>query len=473
LRVRLKASEFIGAWYFQVYVNSSLAGLVFCPDNEYSEWTRLILPSGPDDYNIVAVFVGSESTIDQRHVVRYYEVGGGYVKAEWAWEYETLGTADIATLTGWSVAGLAVGNTQPGSRTTRRSLPVSLAVSGGTATITLGNLASGSGAVGSTVTLTALSGSVVSGSVAVAAGAVTATGSLVIRYPEYMDILRGPTDPPSASVGTVYYDLNPTAEYIDNPDAGTYYYALRATSDTDDTGDTQTAQAVTVTGLPDAPSDIAYDSGNAAATVITWTASATVGATYNIYVQSIGDEYLDTVTPAATAIAGATSATLPAQTGAPGSITIVVRAELGGVEEKNLNTLTVEYDALGAVVADRPNTPTVDSIDVSSGLTASVIVSYNGKDEAATPATVNLYTRTLTGSYNFGSVDASASIVAGITGTSSATVSYTFPASGWYYVTAKAATAGGVESASSATETAVYVSDTNISAPTGTFTATR
>jgi hypothetical protein len=378
-------------------------------------------------------------------------------------------------MTNWVVNGLARAQTSEGERETRGIIPAEIYVSGGTATVSIGTLASGSGAVGSTVTLTELNSSGVTGSVDVDVSAVTGSGTLSIRWPRSMRILRDTFDPPTTVIQTVDNKGGDTGSSVDRTvlAAGTYYYAFQAISDTDDIGDKSTATPITVTGAPVPPEDLAYVSGNAAATVVSWTASTTAGATYNIYIANPDDGFLDTTTPAATAPAGSTGATLPAITGFPGTAQVLVRAELAGVEELNGNILFIEYDAAGAYVSPRPNTPTVSAVSVSDGLVINVTGSYNPRNEQGAGESLQLFTRTPDGSYDFGTVEDTGALGAEVNGFKTASLTKTFVAVGWYYVTLKAITADTTQSVGNAPEVLIYVSDVNATAPTGTFTLSR
>jgi hypothetical protein len=254
---------------------------------------------------------------------------------------------------------------------------------------------------------------------------------------------------------------------------GTYYYALTAISDTDDVGTQSTPTTIVVTAAPDAPDSLAYVSGNAAATSISWTASTTVGATYNIYVQNPDDDYMDTETPTQTAVAGSTGATLPAITGYAGRAQVLVRAEKSGIEEQNGDFLRLDYDSAGNYISQQPNAPEIRSVIVSDGLTLTASITYTTKDQNATASTVELYTRTPSGTYDFDSPDDSSALSADNGGIRTATASATKVTDGWYYVTAKAVTVGDVQSDGNASEVAVYVSDENATAPVGTFELTR
>jgi hypothetical protein len=472
-RVRILAAPNLGNAYYQVYVNNVFGGSIWCAEGVTSEWLNLVI-SGSDSASIVAFRIGASPDFDNSSFAALDEEAPQKVTASWTWPYEVIGTPDNTDLTAWSLSNLLKAQVNQGDLETRGILSVTMEVSGGTATVTVGDIASGSGAVGGAVTLTALNSSGVTGSVTVDAGAVTGSGNLAVRWPKSMQILRDQVDPPTTVIATSPYIDGDTGGMVD-PDTlavGTYYYAFRAISDTDDIGDKSASTTITVSGAPVAPTDLAYVSGNAAATVVSWTASTTAGATYNIYIANPDDDYLDTETPAATAIAGSTGATLPAITGYPGTAQVLVRAELGGVEELNGDILYIEYDASGARVNPRPNEPSVTSVSVSSGLQISAVGSYDPSGEDGAGTSLQLFVRTPSGSYNFALPDDTTALGAEINGYKSATMTST-EAVGWHYITMKAVTAAGTQSVGYAPEVAVYVSDVNAAAPTGTFTLSR
>jgi len=475
IRVRLKAAAGFGDNYFAIYVNSYQQGYVWVTEGVISDWVYLPIPS-TGEANVVALLVGSLTNAQQQNVTReHYEDQSNRVTATWDWTPEAIGTPDNAWLTGWSVSGVKRSVVDPGDRNTRGTIDVTLAVSGGTATVTLGALASGSGSVGGSVSLTALNGSGVTGSVTVAAAAVTSSATLVVRWPQTMQIVADGSNPPTTVFGTTPYNGQDDAKWTSGNvlAAGTYYFALRAVSDTDDIGDQQTAEAITIVGEPDAPDDVAYDSGNAAATTITWTASETVGATYNIYIQNVDDGWLDTGTAATTAAAGSTSKVLPAITGYPGVARVLVRAVSSGIEEQNGNVLEIEYDSSGNRVEQRPNTPVISRLEVDAGNTLNVVGVYDPDNEDGTATQLKLYSRTIGGAYDFSAAaDATGSLGAIQLGVKRASLSKTYT-NGYRYVTLKAATAGGTLSEESSPERLVYLSDVNVAAPSGDFVLSR
>ena len=473
-KVRIEAAEDLGDAYYQVYVNNAYSGSVWCAEGYTSDWLNVNVPTA-GSASIVCFRIGAQPLGDNSLQSRHEEEAPKQVKAVWSWAYETLGTPDNAKLTSWTIAGLRRLQTIQTDKITRGEVPVAITVTGGTATVEVGTLCSGSGAVGGSVTLSAINESGVSGSVTVAADTTTGTATLKARWPKSMRILRDTTNPPTTIIETVPFNGADNGELVDTTilTPATYYYAYQGISDTDDIGTKSTAESIAVTGAPDAPEDLAYVSGNAATTTVGWEASDTVGATYNIYIQNVDDDFLNTYTPSATAAAGATSKQLPAITGYPGRAQVLVRAESGGIEEKNGTILALDYDASGVYIAKRPNAPVIRAVTVSSGLSMAVACTYTTNDESASPASLQLFTRTPSGSYNFTSPDATASLGTESGGVRTGTVSATKVTDGWYFATVKTVTSGGVQCDGNAPEVAVYVSDDDISAPVGTFTLTR
>jgi hypothetical protein len=186
--------------------------------------------------------------------------------------------------------------------------------------------------------------------------------------------------------------------------------------------------------------------------------------------RTIGAAFVDTINIAATAAAGATAITMPAITGYAGTVRALLRAVKSGVEEKNgVCTCDIEYDAGGARVALRPNVPSIASVTATGGA-ASVVGYVLTADQLIAASTLNLYTRTASGSYNFGSPDGSAALSAASGGRQSATVTAS-GLSGWRYCTLKTASAAGTLSDGYAPEALVYFSTTAV--PTaGDFVAT-
>lgn len=392
----------------------------------------------------------------------------------------TLNAIATATVpaTSWKVTthkptatGTVVDLSSDFNRDSRCWLDYDLTVSGGTASIVLYasgvEVATGSGAVGGAVNFT---GTYISGSVTVAADAVTDTGRVYWHYPKSMRVKRGTSNPPSTVVATVAFDKTDQRTWTEPTDltAGTYYYRIQPVNAEGDVGDDSASATKTIYALPAAPTNLAYASGGAGACVITWTKSTTAGCTYNVYVEQPGTDYMDLSTPAATTVADAQTATL-AISPTTGTARIVVRAEKSGVEEKNLDALTVKFSS-GTYVTPTPNTPTIyeaqTSVDLGNVLRT--VVNYPTVDEWGTATGIRLYKRAQGGSYNYSSPLTTGSLRTVREGIKQSTLVGSLGSDGVYYIVARAVTAAGSESDSSA-EVMVTANTVNLTAPS--FTA--
>jgi hypothetical protein len=334
---------------------------------------------------------------------------------------------------------------------TRGTLRVELTVSGSDVTVDLyrggTKLATGDGTVGGSVTLTAEGGSGLSGSVTVAGGAATKTETLTARWPYSMKVKRGTSDPPTVVVETVLFeggDRHTWTEPEDLTAGETYYYRYVPVSDTGTDGTESASASYTLPGPPVSPEDLAYDSGNAAETVLSFTPSTTPASTHNVYLQQPGDEAMP-LEPESGAVVDGSSITLPAITGYAGTARVLVRAVKSGVEDANGEILELEYDGAGDYVSPRPNAPTVRGYSVASGLSASLLGVYPTTDEKAVATKLNAYVKAPGGSYP-GSPDATAALGTAYDGVKEATVAVTLASAGVWWIKVTAATAGDVES---------------------------
>ena len=380
-------------------------------------------------------------------------------------------TAMTATAHIPTVEGASVDLTGDFARECRCWLDYDLTVAAGTATITLYangvEVATGSGAVGGAVTFT---GDNISGAVTVAADAVTDEGRVYWHYPKSMRIKRDTTNPPTTVIATMAFDKKDQRTWSESTDlaAGTYHYRIQPINAEGDIGDDSATASKTISGFVAPVTALAYASGGATACVITWTKSTTAGCTYNVYVEQPGTGYMDFSTPHATTLADAETATL-AISPTTGTARVVVRASKSGVEETNNTTLSVSFSS-GTYVPPQPNTPTIleQNTTVDSGNVVRTYVCYPIVDEAGTGATINIYKRAQGGSYNYSSALATGTLATVREGVKASTLVGSLGADGVYYIVARAATAAGVESASS-DEVMVVASAANIAAPT--FTA--
>ena len=467
LILNIKPSAGYGNAWFGIYVNERLIRNVYLTEGVESAPIYV-----PDITQSSAVFVlhhGNNQTLNLADIVKlYFSVDRQTVSGEWSWDYDVIGVIDdgddIEFLSNWSFDNLHWRQLNQISDT-RGYISINVTIDGSDVTVigsnSNGQLFTGTGADSSTITLTGT----ITGSVDVATAAVLSGARLNIRYPISMSIYRNQTSPPTTLIDTVYFAQQDSFKWSDPAilSAGNYYYAYKVTSDTNDVSALSTPELITISGIPDAPSGLAYASGNAAATTLNFTASETVGATYNLYVKQINDTYFDFETAAATAIAGSTSIVIPALTGYPGTVLAVLRAEFSGQEEKNNDILELEYDAAGAFVQARPNTPILGAVTIN-GLEISVAGTYNPANQAAAATKLQLFARDPDDSYDFGTPDNEQSLI-----NNAATLTATL-IKGWWYVTLKSANAS-VQSTDRSNETLVYVSADDASVSNVTFTA--
>ena len=198
-----------------------------------------------------------------------------------------------------------------------------------------------------------------------------------------------------------------------------------------------------------------------AATTIQFQASATAGATYNIYdVQEIGGPtFIETVSVTHSAGSGMIQVTLnPILAGNGGERWISVTAVNAGVESIPQKFL-LTYDSSGNLVTGTPNTPSLlyQSPPVVSGRTIEMTYLYdtNGEIGVGTKI-VTRYKRYSTGSVTTQSAVAMSSIVAGHR---TGNISLAVGNNDWYQVSACAQTAGGTNGVFSPWSSPVWASN--------------
>lgn len=455
-----------GDAYYGIYRDAKFIKAVYVP-GEQTRYVAIPCDSGVTGQSVFALFMGgaADLTLALSNIARVMESDNSpQATIDWTWPSEIMGGwGEGGNTSNWSLAGITYASiiADPGHRT-RGYYNLEITVTGSAVSIEIDGggdvLWSGSGTVGGTVTLSGVG----AGSVATTAYLETCSARLYVRWPASMLVKRSPS---YSTVATVPFNKNDVGHYTDGVlAAAAYTYKLQPVSDTATNGTLSGGDSGTIPGHPAPPTDLAYDSGDAAATDITWTASTTVGATYNIYIADIGG-VLNFDDPYAT---GVTSPyTLPPFTGYGGKGYVVVRAVSGGGEEKNTNILTLEYDDAGDYVEPRPNVPQIDGPSESvSGLTVSLRGIYLMTGEEGAGATLQMFVRTPNGSYDFGTPDDEQTLTESPFNQNvlAATCSATLGAAGFYYVTMKAATAGGTISEDYADEILVYVSDSTMDA---------
>lgn len=483
-----------GDQFFSIYISARHQKTVWAPEGVDTK-VRFSVPWGARSLSYAALAQGdlSDAGFRMLPVIRYIEAEDDANKTV-TLEYELVPEPmdDIGDTNGylssWSLSGIKkLAHTLPVNNFPARGrIKAALSVAGGTATVTLkaGNvtIASGSGAVGTTVTLTASNSSGVSGSVAVDAGAGTDSDiDVYVRWPKEVIIYRDTSDPPSTEVARVQFEGSNVVRYTETADltADEYFYRIQPNSDTDDLGTISATQAVTLGALPGSPSNLAYVSGSVVDCVLGFSGSSTASATYRLYGQDQPGEIMSMNDPDSTA--GAVSP-LTEQTisypnisgfsGFSGTVYAMVRAvhPTSGLEDRNTDMIALEFDQFGTFIQPRPNKAMLvaSSVDVTSGLTLGVRCTYDGTDEKGTATQVKLFQRTETGTYDYNNAVDTQTLTTGADGVKKATFSYAFASAGFYYVTALAATAGGVTSVQdSGNELLVWVSDADIPAVTG------
>ena len=469
-----------GDAYFGIYRNARFVRNLYAPEAQETVLHISVSP-GETAASILVLRLGgmSDTTYSIERVARTFETANAQrVTVRWNWPIEVLGTPLNADLTSWSLTGLRYRQAfHPPHQDTKGILKVDVTVAGWNATVTVksGNqkIAEGTGAVGGSVTLTQKNSSGVSGSVTVAGGVTTTTNDdLYVRWPKEMRIDRNTFSPPTTLVKTVPFNRSDKARWTEESDlaADTYFYQLQARADSGGIlGGLSAVASCTIPATPDPPTNMAYLSGAAANTIVSFTASPTGGATYRAYVQNPGGAPPNMDVPDATASAGATTIALPAITGYPGTARVWVRAVIGGVEERNNEVLEIEYDSAGARVTPRPNDCSLipgSVFQLSPLRNVKIDCVYDPADEKSVATQVKLFSRTPFASYNFNFPRDTQTLVAGPTGMKTAQFSVTQVADGFYFLTAKAFDASGQESDVQAEEELTFVSGVALTAPT-------
>lgn len=490
IRVRIAPATSFGGAYFGVYVNSKLAGTQYVEEGEESPWITYPRRSS-DTQSVLILRNGQNSFYDQGRVCRkgYEEIASTKVTCSWDWSdgldiIDTVIDSDgenNGDLSSWSLSGLVYSKLDAGPSITRRRLTVDMETDGGTTTVTLSrggvSVASGTCTAPATCTLAEVDSSGISGSVDVGASPTDVEGSILyIRFPKSINILREDVDPPTATVATIDFNGQDSGTWTEEDDLATdtYYYRFYYVSDTGDDGTESASTSVTVPGPSDPPTNLAYSSGNAAATILSYTEPTPAALGYTLYWQPIGGEYINLSDSAASSSGGMTTVTLPAITGYPGKVYVILRAFANFIHEQNADVLELEYDASGNYVTPRPNQPAIGSVEVDAGTSITVSGQYDTTDEAATATQLQLFTRVPNGSYNFSSPQDTASLGATFDpNIKAANLSANLIITGFVYLCVKSATAAGIQSETRSDEFLVYLDSGNLSAPEVSTTISR
>jgi hypothetical protein len=394
----------------------------------------------------------------------------------------------------WALSGVKrFSNVKPvDGKPTWAALDLTMTTSGGTRTIALavGSVVMASGTVSTGAALPAMvalaevDSSGLSGTVSLDSYSADVTaGTVVAKYPasyqlHYRTTQFAAPDFPRTAELTAYDDGRSQSLTVRSADlaAGTYYVIAHQTDEggLESTNLDGGGAARVITAPPAAPGTPVYTSGGVAATVVSFTASTTVGATYNIYDSGETGLLLD-ATPSATHIAGTgtLTQTLAALTaGWTGTRYILIRAVSGGVEEKNLQMLAIEY-ASGVVTSPRPPTPAIAKAHTVSGRTVTVNLCVNSADALATAATVEIYLYDPDSTPSYASPDATAVVPAATWGTVvNMSISATAAADGPKMLVLRTKTAGSIYSTPTQAYGPVHLTTTAPAAPGATVEAT-
>lgn len=472
----------LGDSWWGIYVNAIRVRNVYAVEGAVTR-ARVSLPWGSNSWNVIILHHGalSDPTYSSTLAVRLEEgVEGRRSNLEWTWPYEVLGDVDDEGLylSNWVLNGvIPFDNILPvEGKPTWGQLEGSLTVSGGTATVELALhgsvVASGSGAVGTTVSFSASNGSGLYGSVDVIGGAATdADFDVYVRFPASASVLRNATDPPSTVVASVPFRGTQTERWQEQSELspGTYYYALKMVSDTGVSGTASSSFPITILGHPQGPSGFSGFSGNKSAFYVGVVPSPTPGASYALYAADM-NEVMDLVTPTlqdnSAHVSNFTMGPL-GFTGFSGYAYVLVQGFSGGLRSNNGDVLKLEFDQYSAWIPPRPNPAGVLSFS-GSGLTLTVIATQSTREEDLAATTVYLFVRPVDGAYDYTTPSATATLGAATNGVKRATLTYTAPTDGLYQAIVLAVASDGTRSTlDDAPEVLTYLSDDTPAAISG------
>ena len=232
------------------------------------------------------------------------------------------------------------------------------------------------------------------------------TGTTYIRWPEKYVVSWSfsPSD-----THTIYDDGTSNLFIYTTPiftAGGAYSCFVVQYDDNDNISSTTGTTVVTLSGFPKPPTNLTYDSGSAASTVIDWTAPATGPApdSYNVYTSwTNAENFLDTF--AATQNVATTSATVIGVIGGYAFTgRVIVRSVYAGIVEQNLTTLEINFDAAGNRIPPAPNTPILFGSPNATERAFEVTASYNPESEETAPDTIDLYVWEASGAADWSTV---------------------------------------------------------------------
>lgn len=432
------------------------------------------LPWGSTSISLMALYMGQLGTAhDCSSAVRIEEAyDSNIITLTLNFPYEVIEPEleDGSYTSNWNITDAVYGDNTAvvNDHPTWGRLSFALTIDTGIATLdlTIGNrlVATGSAAVGGSL---AFAGDI-NGTVNISAFAADAEGIIDVRWAKAVKIKRGTISPPTVVIATVPFKGNntePWTELAELASNTTYFYRTTPVTDTNVDGASSGITSLTTTGVPDAPTAFVFGSGSAANFTLAFTPPVPANTQFRLYLATVVGEVLNLQDVKATANAGASTISYAGGiTGLPGTVYALLRAysTVTLQEEKNNNLLPLEFDGAGVFIPARPNDAGMN-LPTLSGLDLSVKGVYNSFREKGTATELRLFSRTVAGAYDFTTPDDTVALSG--TNIKSATLSKTFGGAGYYYVTVKAATAGGTLS-ESYIEQLVYVSAGAMSTPT-------
>lgn len=217
-----------------------------------------------------------------------------------------------------------------------------------------------------------------------------ATGNAYLRWPEKYGIYWTGGVTPDAYVN----DDGASSQFSYTTailDAGTYTPEVSQFDDNENESSKATGAAIEIFELPDAPNLLAY---NDSTEVVSWGYPGGPDPDeWNVYDSgSNAENFMDVGYSVATITGLPLQYSLPAGIPAfPYTRRIIVRASIVGHQEKNVNILSIEYDAAGNYVPARPNTPYLSGAPDAESTTININVSYSPVEQAVSPDSIKLF----------------------------------------------------------------------------------
>lgn len=191
----------------------------------------------------------------------------------------------------------------------------------------------------------------------------------------------------------IVYDDGHSGAYAFQSDvlaAGTWYVVVHQVNEDGEESSGTTNGTVTVILVPTAPTALALS--NPTGDVISWLASTTVGATYNIYDSGSTGIIPNIATTTRAAGSGTLTKSLAAVAGFTGTRFVVVRSLSGGVESSNSDALAINYIA-GVAQLLVPNTPYPGQGVTTVGKTITIPFSLDTRNQAVAATALQLFAK--------------------------------------------------------------------------------